>query len=448
MAHPFVCAIIISSLAADAPAILHPTERVGEASSVVVELKGEGLFRAGPEAKDTASAKKEVGPKARAIKVETRLEFAEKVLAVAKDGAAVKTIRRVERAGAAINGEVRATSAAIRPEVAMLVASMRDGQVVVVSPGGPLTRAELEVVQAPGDPLALAALLPAAAVARGESWTVGNDAARSLSGYDTLDDNALKATLTTLDGAKAVVRLEGAVRGSYLGGPGTINLNGSFTFDRRAGRIESLEVARTEIRRPGPVEAGLDIKSTLKVARRGVEVPSELSDANLSGVPTELDADRELLLFKSPDGKYQLVHDRDWHIDWDSEKQTILKRLDKGRFVAQCNLAAGPNAGAGRHEDPVRLRDDIKKAAGPRFVALVGEGVVDGAPAGGYRYKVTIQGREANTDVLWYYYLMAGPGGDQVLGIFTLGLDQRERFGDQDLRLIGSFEWLGSAARP
>ena len=350
MAHTIVCAIVLSSLAADAPAILRPSERVGEAASVVVELKGEGLFRAEPEAKDTTA--KADAPKARAIKVETRLEFVEKVLAVAKDGAPVKVIRRVERAGAAINGEVRATSAAIRPEVALLVAAMRDGQVVVVSPGGPLTRAELEVVQAPGDPLALAALLPAAAVAKGDSWTVGNDAARSLSGYDSLDDNALKATLTALDPAKAVVRLEGAVRGSYLGGPGTINVRGSFTFDRRAGRVESVEVARAEIRRPGPVEAGLDIKSTLKVSRRGVEVPSELSDANLTGVPTELGDDRELLLFKSPDNTYQLVHDRDWHIDWDSPKQTILKRLEKGRFVAQCNLAAGPNAGAGRHEDP------------------------------------------------------------------------------------------------
>ncbi len=447
MAHPFVCAIVLSSLAADAPATLHPSERAGEVTRIVIELKGEGLFKTGPEAKDGAASKGDAG-KARAIKVETRLEFVEKVLAVAKDGAAAKVVRRVERAGAAINGEVRATSAAIRPEVALLVAAMREGQVVVVSPGGPLTRAELEVVQGPGDPLALSALLPAAAVARGESWTVGNDAARTLSGYDALDDNALKATLESLDDARAVVRLKGQVRGSYLGGPGTITLDGSFAFDRGAGRVESLTVERAEVRRPGPVEAGLDIKSTLKVTRKAVEPPSDLTEANLAGVPLEVDADRELLLFKSPDGKYQLVHDRDWHIEWDSEKQAILKRLDKGRFVAQCNLAAGPNAGKGRHEDPARLRDDIKKAAGPRFVSLVGEGTVDGVAAGGYRYRVAIQGREGNADVLWYYYLVAGPQGDQVLAIFTLGLDQQERFGDQDLRLIGSFEWLGSAARP
>jgi hypothetical protein len=441
MALLVVHAIVLSSLLADAPAPLRPSERVGDSTRVVIELKGEGLFKTGAEAKGGET-------KPQALKVETRLEFVEKTLAVETDGAPVKAIRRVDRAAAAINGEVRASSATIRPEVSTLVAERKGGTVVVVSPGGPLTRAELEVVQGPGDPLALAALLPASAVAKGESWTIGNDAARSLSGYDSLDDNALKATLESLDDARAVVRLKGDVRGSYLGGPGTITMDGSFAFDRKAGRVESLEVRRAESRKEGPIEAALDIKSTLKVTRQKVETPSELSEANLAGVPTEVDDARELLVFRSPDGKYQLVHDRDWHIWWDGDKLTILKRVDAGRFVAQCNISTGPNAGAGRHEDPARLRDDIKKAAGPRFVSLVGEGTVDGVPAGGYRYRVAIQGREGNADVLWYYYLIAGPQGDQVLAIFTLGLDQQERFGDQDLRLIGSFEWLGPAARP
>ena len=441
MAMPVIHAIVLSSLLADAPAALRPSEHAGESTRVVVELKAEGLFKTGTAAKGGEA-------KPQALKIETRLEFVEKLLAVDKDGTPARAIRRIERAGAAINGEVRAMSATVRPEVVTLVAERKDGLVVVVSPGGPLTRAELEVVQGPGDPLALAALLPAAGVSRGESWTVGNDAARSLSGYDTLDDNALKATLESIDDARAVVRLKGQVRGSYLGGPGTIAIDGSFSFDRPAGRVESLAVERTEARKEGPIEAALDMKSTLKVTRRGVEAPSELSDANLAGIPTEVDDARTLLVFRSPDGKYQLVHDRDWHIEWDGEKQAILKRLDKGRFVAQCNLSAGPNAGRGRHEDPVRLRDDIKTAVGPRFVELVGEGVVDGAPAGGYRYKVAVRGREGKTDVLWYYYLIAGPRGDQVLAIFTLGPEQQERFGDQDLRLIGSFEWLGPAAQP
>ena len=119
----------------------------------------------------------------------------------------------------------------------------------------------------------------------------------------------------------------------------------------------------------------------------------------------------------------------------------VLKRLDRGELVAQCNLAVGPNAGKGRHQDLGQFRDDLRKALGDRFVRFVGEGEVDGAPAGGFRYKVTVQGRQGDAGVLWHYYLIAGPEGDQLIATFTLGLAQQAQFADQDLRLIGSLEW-------
>ena len=100
----------------------------------------------------------------------------------------------------------------------------------------------------------------------------------------------------------------------------------------------------------------------------------------------------------------------------------VLKRLDRGEMVAQCNLAVGPNAGKGRHQDLGQFRDDLRKALGDRFVQFVGQGEVDGAPAGGFRYKVTVQGRQGDSGVLWHYYLIAGPDGDQLIATFTLGL--------------------------
>ena len=57
------------------------------------------------------------------------------------------------------------------------------------------------------------------------------------------------------------------------------------------------------------------------------------------------------------------------------------------------------------------------------------------------RYKVTIQGRQGDSGVLWHYYLIANPDGDQLIATFTLGLAQQAQFADQDLRLIGSLEW-------
>ena len=180
-------------------------------------------------------------------------------------------VRHVIQAASAINGEVRPMSALIRPEVRLLVAERRDrgGPVVVVSPAGPLTWYELELVQGLGDPLTLADLLPEKPVAVGERWRVRDTAAQALSEYDALTSNNLEASLESADAAKARIRLKGQIQGSARGGPGKMTCEGFLTFDRQAARIDHLDLNRAETRQPGPVEAGLDIKSTLTVTRAG-----------------------------------------------------------------------------------------------------------------------------------------------------------------------------------
>ena len=106
-------------------------------------------------------------------------------------GRALRAVRHVIEAGLAVNGEVRLMSALIRPQVRLLVAERRDrdGPVVVISPAGPLTWNELELVQGLGDPLTLADLLPERPVAVGEHWRVRNSAAQALSEYDVVTSN-------------------------------------------------------------------------------------------------------------------------------------------------------------------------------------------------------------------------------------------------------------------
>jgi hypothetical protein len=222
--------------------------------------------------------------------------------------------------------------------------------------------------------------------------------------------------------------------------------DGSFTFDRKAGRVSRLMLDRAEARRPGPVEGGLDVKSTLTVTREGAETPPELTEATLSRLSLEPGPDREQLRFEAPGGKYSLRHDRDWHVVWDDPRQCVLRRVEGGAAVAQCNLVAGPNAGKGRHQDPSQFRDDVRKGLGPRFVQFLGAGEVEGDPAGSYRYKVGVQGREGDLGIVWYYYLIAGPDGDQLVATFTLSEAQARAFGDRDEALIGSLHWRGAGA--
>ena len=437
----------------------------GSPTRLQIELKAQGLYRPGlPPGGGSAGAEM---PKPRELNVQTRLILHERIVAVGADGRAsasdnaaakgsgrpnggrsLKVVRHVVQAAAAINGEIRPTAATLRPEVALLVAQKRDRgwPVVVFSPAGPLTWSELELVQGVGDPLALADMLPEAPVAVGDRWKVRDAAAKVMSGYDTVMANTLEATLESADSARARIRLKGRVEGSAFGGIGVIGCEGFATFDREAGRLDHLDLNRVESRQAGPVEAGLDMKSTLTMRRQSSELPDALSDAALAGVSLAYSPERELLHLTAPGGRATLLADRDWHIFWEDSRMAILKRLDGPRVVAQCNLMVGPSAGKGRHQDTRQFQDDIRRGLKDRFVQFLGAGEIDGPPGGGFRYKVGVQGREGDLGVIWYYYLLASPSGGQLLATFTLAEEHLKVFGDGDVALIGTLRWLPERA--
>ena len=241
-------------------------------------MKAEGTLRpAVPEGEKAA--------KPLSLTVESRLLAVEVPLALAKDGSAARVARWVGQAASAVNGEVRPLPTDLRPEVRLIVAERRNGAVVAYSPAGPLTRSELEVVEGDGDPLLLAALLPTKAVEVGTRYVVEFEGARALSGYDALATNRLEGTVASLDADTAKITLKGEVRGAARGGEGVMRFDGELTFDRKLNRVQRLSLGRSETRKAGPVEAGLEFKSTLVVERADAERPPELAEPALAGLP-------------------------------------------------------------------------------------------------------------------------------------------------------------------
>ncbi|QEH34619.1 hypothetical protein OJF2_31600 [Aquisphaera giovannonii] len=411
----------------------------GTCTHVRIELKAEGLFQPGLPPDSTGAEAKL--PRPLSLDVKSRLIFHERILD-GRDGGR-KSVRWVRQAASAINGDIRPTAGSLRKELSLLVAERPAGadSVTVVSPAGPVTRHELELVQGLADPLILADMLPGKAVSRGASWKLGRAAALSLSDYDQIKESSLAGTLEAADEGSARIRIAGKVEGTARGAAGAITCEGVATFDRRAGLVTSLKLNRSEKREPGPVEAGLDVKSVLTVVRRPSSMAPELADKALEGLPLDTSPERQLLQLISPETRYNLLHDRRWHTFWDDPRLVVLKRLEKGRVIAQCNLAKGPDAGKGKHQDLSQFRDDLKRSLGDRFVQFLGMGEVDGDPEGGFRYKVGVKGRQGDLGVLWDYYLIAGPDGDQLLATFTLAEKDAAEFGDQDLQLVGSLQW-------
>lgn len=411
------------------------------ATAARIDLRATGLFRPDlPPDEKTSEAKM---PKPLDIDIQTRVIFRERRLDDAEGPP--KAIRLVSQAASAINGEVRPTAHQLREELSILIVERADdgGHVVAVSPSGSLTRAELELVQGVGDPLCLPSLLPDGSVSQGDAWPVSRAGVMTITGYEGIESTKVEAKVESITDDRVVIALRGEAKGTVLKGTGTMTIDGRFEFDREAALIDQVELNRTETRQPGPIEAGLDLKSTLRIIRRPTAVPSELADEALKDLSLEITPARKLVQLIAPDGRYDLLHDRTWHTYWDDSKLIVLKRFepDKDRVTAQCNFAYGPQAGKGKHQDVQQFRDDVRKAMGDRFSQFLGAGEVDPGDGGGFRYKLGVQGREGELGVLWFYYLIASPAGDQLLATFTLADSDAVHFAQEDENLIGTLRW-------
>jgi hypothetical protein len=429
----------VAPAAAQAERVVRLVQEVGPeaVSRYVIELQAEGELV--PSKLPDAPV-----PEPIPLKVESRFDFYERALAAGEGSGGGRVVRYARQAAVAINSPGRPLTVVLRPEVTTLVARVVDGQAMTYSVGGPLSRQELDILQGQADPLLWGEMLAAKEVAEGDTWAIGPAVARSLTDYESLASNTLRAKLESLDSSAARIHVAGEVRGAVRGGEGTMSIDGWVTYDRRSRQITEVQLDRSEKREPGHVEAGFTFKGKLTARRTSVGMPPELSDAVIKELPTTDAPALALLRFSPPGSSYALYHDRDWHLFWEDDRLAVLKRLDHGEILAQCNLSRGPNAGKGRHQDPAQFREDVRKALGTRFKAFVGAGEVTEDTASGFRYKVAVQGRESDRDVLWYYYLLASPEGDQVLATFTLNLADQERFGDRDLEMIGSLTWKPS----
>ena len=184
---------------ADTAVELRESLAAGSCTQVRIELKAEGLFRPGlPPGDVTAEAKL---PKPLALDVKSRLVFSERLLKADCDGAGKAGGEATRLKGAAVgpSGGLRdqRRGAGRRPACSgpsfpcWWPSALADGTVVVVSPAGPMTRSELELVQGLGDPLILVDLLPRGPVSKGESWKLPNSAVFALTDYDELKSSTL-----------------------------------------------------------------------------------------------------------------------------------------------------------------------------------------------------------------------------------------------------------------
>src|SRR5262249_25535650 len=138
----------------------------------------------------------------------------------------------------------------------------------------------------------------------------------------------------------AEIAAAGSVSGAVGGVSTEIELKIKFRFDIKAERISFLALLVKEKRAVGHIGPGLDTVAKLIVNITPAGRSEFLTADVLRELPRRSTPDLTHLAYASRGGQFRFDYDRRWYLTSDDAKLAVLRLLDRGELVAQCNVSA------------------------------------------------------------------------------------------------------------
>jgi hypothetical protein len=414
--------------------------------SVVVELEVAGKLFPSP------------GPdKALKLAVEARFGYSERRLgATGREAESLRAVRYYEEAHASIQAGEQISNSTLRPSQRLIVAQGRLEGLDLFSPAGPLTYTELELLHVPADSLSVVGLLPDSGVELDETWQAPLWSLPLVTGIEAVEKGKATCKLESVAGNLARIGFRGDVVGATVGASSVVDVAGHLEYDLGQKLITRIEATQSEKRAIGTVSPGLDVVAKVRVSRGPAERGTRILEKDLSGVPLEPNAASRLLVFEAPAWNFRMYYDRHWHVFHQASDGALLRLLDQGGFISQCNVKKLPDAQPGQHISEKQFQQDIQQSLGKNFEEFVQAeklNLKDGlfiyrVVAAGTIERVNEKKEPEVSPMQWIYYLIANPDGRQLSFVFSVDARQVKEFGARDLSMVTSVEFLRPRAAP
>ncbi|MCH7989358.1 MAG: hypothetical protein IID46_09455, partial [Planctomycetes bacterium] len=284
------------------------------------------------------------------LNVAAQLNYLEKRLTgTGRNAKALRSLRSYQHADATITVQKQITASRLSDQRRLIVAQGQQDGILFYHPKSLLTYHELELLNIPGDSLAVLSLLPPSAVEVGETWKPALWAVQMLTSTQAVEKSDLTCKLESVSTGTAIVSFQGTLEGASLGSRTKIGLTGRYRFDLKLRYIKNLELTQTE-KRPtrGALTPGMDITATTSWVRTPAQNTTPLTTQLATHIP--LNPPKKLLRLRlQTPWNVRFDYDRNWHIFHQTDTATVLRLLDNGSLIAQCNLTPFASAAPGKH---------------------------------------------------------------------------------------------------
>lgn len=426
MTAPLALFISVATLAsAQDKALLKNEHKVGDGWHLALDMKLTGKIKVRDAEKTVALD----------LKANAKHDFEERILAVA-DGKPTSVGRFYNVAKADITLNEKTINKTLRTDRRFQAATLGvDGTTVTYSPVGPLTDEELELTGEHLDVLAIHGLLPNKEVKVGDKWDVPIPVAQSLAGIDAVISSKLECKLEKIERNHAVLTLTGDLEG--------INKGSSLKATMAAGLVYSLENKHftgctwryRENKEQGPLNPACEIESEITATWKHGLALAEVTDGKAATIPATPPPALLMLEFCDAANRFAFHYDRNWGVVTKTEKQTVLRLLERGELIAQLNMTPYQQVKPGEHVSLDEVEKMIQEAPGFKLDKVIEKAPIE-ASQGFWIGKVSTTGEASEIPMQQVVYAVAGPRGDQVLLSFTVETEHAAKLAGRDLSLV------------
>jgi len=370
------------------------------------------------------------------MSVVANLAYDEALLAVAPDGKPLRSARYYDDVRAVIKIAKGGEKPSIDPARRLIVAERKpDEAAQLYCPTAPLKREELDLLDVPGNSLVFDDLLPAEPLAKGESWKVSDKALAALLALDAVSWCDASGLLGDITDGIADIAVGGTVNAAVAGISTEIELKIKIKFDTRARQIRQCAMLVKEKRAVGHIGPGLDTVAKVIIDVSPLPQSQHLTAEALQKLPKQAPAEVLALGYEPRGGQYRMQYDRRWFVTEDEPKLTVLRMVDRGELIAQCNISPLPKL-----EKPIPLAEyqrDVERSLGKNFGKFASAGQTINET--GYAvFRVVVHGDVGGMPIEWIYYLVQDRSGKRVSLSFTLEQSLAERFAETDRELVAA----------
>ena len=368
------------------------------------------------------------------LDVIAKLKYAQRFTGAKGD---LQAIRFFEGSGADIEIDEGETDSKLSETNRLIVARINPNskqRLQMASISDVLDQRELELIRNPADPLSFTRMFRRADAKVGDKWKVKAEYIADFLAVDHVFENNLEIVLKSLTDGIAKLYVVGSVKAEVDDVTTDLEISSIALINVKDHYLKTLRTTIREDRSPGQVAPGFKGQTKIDLKMTPTAGKIELSNEALSRANSKKIERR--LKWETDEGDFRVIYDPRWRIIASESEATVMRFLDQGQLLAQCNIVQLDRRPPNNPLKLAQFKKEIEKIIEAEDSAEVVKAQELKTRNKLRALRLVVDGIEDRIPIKWIYYHVAHDDGRRLTFVFTLEQSVASQFDIADKLLV------------